>query len=119
MILLIILLTILTNPERAAVVSRDQVRYTVPVLQEYRVTANLGIFVTDNAELNDTAIRHILVTIRPDIKDTDLHRARCLGYIINLAVKAFLFSKDVKAFKQVVNSVDNTMSMDSDIIKKV
>ena len=32
----------------------------IPVLQEYRVAANLGVFVTDNAELNDTAIRYIL-----------------------------------------------------------
>jgi hypothetical protein len=90
----------------------------VPVLQEYRVAANLGIFVTDNAELNNTAIRHILVTIQPDIKDADSRRARYLGYIINLATKAFLFSKDVEAFEQVVDSVDDTTSMDSDVMKK-
>jgi hypothetical protein len=90
----------------------------VPVLQEYGVAANLGVFVADNAESNDTAIRHILAAIRPDIKDADSRRARCLGHIINLAAKAFLFGKDVEAFEQVVDSVDDTTSMDSDAMKK-
>ena len=39
------------------------IEVAVPVLQEYRVVPNLGIFITDNAELNDIAIRYILVAI--------------------------------------------------------
>ena len=36
--------------------------------------------------LNNTAIRYILVAIKPDIKDADSRRARYLGHIINLAI---------------------------------
>ena len=84
---------------RGAYSGENIAEVAIPVLQEYGVIAKLGVFVTDNAESNDTAIRHILAAIRPDIKDADSRRARCLGHIINLAAKAFLFSKDVKAFK--------------------
>jgi hypothetical protein len=90
----------------------------IPVLQEYKITANLGVFVADNAESNDVAVRHILATLRPDIKDPDSRRSRCLGHIINLAAKAFLFGKDVEAFNQVVDSVDDTTSMDSDAMRR-
>jgi hypothetical protein len=40
---------------------------------------------------------------RLDIKDPNSRRVRCLGYIINLAAKAFLFGKNADAFK---NSID-------------
>ena len=90
----------------------------IPVLQEYKITANLGVFIADNAESNDITVRYILVTLRPDIKDPNSRRSRCLGYIINLAANTFLFGNDVEAFNQVVNSVDNTTSIDSDAMKK-
>jgi hypothetical protein len=90
----------------------------IPVLQEYGITAKLGVFVADNAESNDVAIRHILAVLRPDIKDPNSRRSRCLGHIINLAAKAFLFGKDVEAFEQITNTVDDTTSMDSEAMKK-
>ena len=90
----------------------------IPVLQEYKITANLGVFVTDNAESNDIAVRHILATLRPDIKDPNSRRSRYLGHIINLAAKAFLFSNNVKAFNQVINSVNDITLMDLDAMKK-
>jgi hypothetical protein len=90
----------------------------ITVLQEYKIAAHLGVFVVDNAESNDVAIRHILATLRPDIQDPDSCRSRCLGHIINLAAEAFLFGKDVEAFNQVADYVDDTTSMDSDAIKK-
>ena len=33
-------------------------------------------------------------------------RSRCLGHIINLATKVFLFGKETAAFEEAVKSVD-------------
>ena len=37
--------------------------------------------------------------IRPDIKELSSRRVRCLRYIINLVVKAFLFGNDEESFE--------------------
>jgi len=64
----------------------------------YNIKDKLGYFILDNATSNDTAVRAIL-------KDHGLgdqyyrRRLRCLGHIINLAAKAFLFGKSIKAFE--------------------
>jgi hypothetical protein len=60
----------------------------------------LDFFIGDNAGTNNTIIRCILTNLRPDIKDPDSRRMRCLGYIINLAAKAFLFGKDADTFEE-------------------
>lgn len=52
-----------------------------------------------NDSTNDTAIRAILKHLQSDILDPDSRRVRCLGHITNLAVKAFLFSKDPDSFE--------------------
>jgi hypothetical protein len=39
-----------------------------------------------------------------NIKDLDSRRVRCLGYIVNLAAKAFLFGEDPDAFKLTTNN---------------
>ena len=83
----------------------DITEVIIPVLQEYRILLNLGVFVADNAESNDGAIRVTLSTLRPDL-DATSRRSRCLGHIINLAAKAFLFGKDTEAFKEAVESVN-------------
>jgi len=54
----------------------------------------LGYFIADNDGRNDTCIRAILKKHRLDIKDPNSRRVRCLGHIINLAAKAFLFGKN-------------------------
>jgi hypothetical protein len=64
------------------------------------VVDRLGFFIGDNTSVNDTAIRVILGQLRPDIKEPDSRRVRCLGHIINLAAKAFLFGKDADAFEE-------------------
>ena len=60
----------------------------------------IGYFVGDNDVRIDTVIRVILAQLRPDLKDPDSRRVRYLGYIINLAAKAFLFGKDADAFEE-------------------
>jgi hypothetical protein len=56
----------------------------IPVLVEMGVVPKLGYFMADNAGNNNTAVRAICRQLRPDIKDLDSRRARCLGHIINL-----------------------------------
>jgi hypothetical protein len=59
---------------------------------------NIGFFILDNVFLNDTAVRSILI-IEGRLNKYNYRRLRCLGYIINLAARAFLFSNEAKAFK--------------------
>ena len=88
----------------------------IPVLEEYEIAPWLGVFVADNAGDNDTAIRAILAQLRPDL-NIDSRRARCLGHIINLAAKAFLFGSDIDAFEEVVEKVTDDTPMDSKTMK--
>jgi hypothetical protein len=64
------------------------------------ISSQLGFFIIDNASPNNTAVRVILVELYLDFKDFDFKRIKCLKYIINLAVKAFLFEKDANTFKK-------------------
>ena len=67
----------------------------IPWLEWYNLAPKLGFFIGDNDSTNDTALKHL----RPDIPDPDSRRVRYLGHIINLAAKAFLFSKDPDSFE--------------------
>jgi hypothetical protein len=88
----------------------------IPVLEEYGVTSRLGVFVADNAESNDTAIRAILTQLRPELNVAS-RRARCLGHIINLAAKAFLFGSDTEAFDEIAEQVTDDTPFDSKTMK--
>jgi hypothetical protein len=60
----------------------------------------------------------MLQALRLDLNITD-YRSRYLSHIINLAVKAFLFSKETSAFKEAVNLVNkNNKAVELDRIKK-
>jgi hypothetical protein len=90
----------------------------LPVLEEYKIGPNLGVFVADNADSNDTAIRAMLQVLRPDLNIEDC-RSRCLGHILNLAAKAFLFGKETSAFEDAVDLVnENDEAVESDKMKK-
>ena len=78
----------------------------------------LGVFVTDNAESNDTAIDTILQCLRPEIQPKTC-RSRYLGHIINLVTKAFLFGTNIKAFKAETGTVNKDLAPpDSEAMKK-
>ena len=79
----------------------------IPVLEEMGIVSRLGYFIGDNAGPNDTCWRAICRKLRPDIKEPDSRRVRCLGHILNLAAKAFLFGKDADAFEEDTNSKRN------------
>jgi hypothetical protein len=68
------------------------------VIKQYEIDAT-GFFVLDNARSNDTAVRHVLASLRADPSEYSFRRLRCLGHIINLVANAFLFGSDAKAFE--------------------
>jgi hypothetical protein len=81
------------------------------VLCEFEISLpNLGVFMADNEEANDKAIRLVLNALKPGIKQKEIlaRRARCVAHIINLAAQAFLFGNDVAAFENSVESGSET-----------
>ena len=64
------------------------------VLDQYHIKDRLGYFVMDNATANDrmvTSISHQLFEKDGLSYNSQQHRLRCNGHIINLSVQAFLF----------------------------
>jgi hypothetical protein len=55
----------------------------VTVITDYKISTRIRVFVSDNVSLNNVATRTILS--RLEINNNSSYRARCLGYIINLA----------------------------------
>ena len=54
----------------------------------------------DNIKLNDIAVDYILRKLCPSVtpRQRRRRRLRCLGHIVNLCCKAFLFGKDADKF---------------------
>jgi hypothetical protein len=71
----------------------------IPLLQKFDLGPKLGFFIGDNIGTNNTAVRCILKELRPDIEDPDSRRVRCIGHIINLVARAFLFGKDAESLE--------------------
>jgi hypothetical protein len=84
----------------------------VGVVTEYDFTERLGVYISDNTELNDTTWRATLEVLHPE-RDSKASRSRCLSYIINLATKAFMFGKNVEAFEAIVDTVTDSTLWDS------
>lgn len=69
------------------------------VIRFFDLEDKVGYFTLDNAGNNDTA----MAIIGGQLGFNHLHRrARCVGHIINLVVKALLFGKDVEAFDESI-----------------
>jgi hypothetical protein len=68
-------------------------------------------------DLNDAVWREVLKVLHPE-RNPKASWSRCLGYIINLAAKAFLLGKNIEAFKATVNAINDLTPQDSEIIKK-
>jgi len=72
----------------------------IPIIEGMISDKQLRFFIGDNATENGTAIRAILAHLCSHLKDPDSRRVRCLGHIINLTAKAFLFGHDADAFEE-------------------
>jgi hypothetical protein len=87
-----------------AYTGKNITKAVIPILVKIGILPKLGYFIANNDARNDIYIRVILRKYRPNIKDPNSRRVRCLRYIINLAVKAFLFSKNTDAFKDSIDT---------------
>jgi hypothetical protein len=70
-----------------------------PILKLFELDPRLSHFIADNNLSNDVVIRYILRELRPDIKEPDNRRVRCLEHIINLVIKVFLFGNDAESLE--------------------
>ena len=84
----------------------------VSVITDFEFVDNLGCYIGDNADSNDTAWKATLAILHPD-RDPVASRSRCLGHIINLAAKAFIFGKNVDAFEAVAEAVNDSTPWDA------
>ena len=92
----------------------NQAEVIISIIRDYGIQDRIGYFVTDNASNNDTAIDPILQELCPHLtqKQRKQRRLRCLGHVINLAAKAFLYGEEADAFEEDVrgaNSVANLL----------
>ena len=70
--------------------------YIKKTVQNYEIDHNLGYFMTDNAESNDTCLKALAKWYHFDIKQ---RRLRCIGHILNLVVQALLFGTNINEFE--------------------
>jgi hypothetical protein len=68
----------------------------VEIIKEFRFEQRLGYFISDNVTSNDSAVNFTCESLK--IKNAVQRRLRCLGHVINLAAKAFLFGNDEGSF---------------------
>jgi hypothetical protein len=75
----------------------------VAVIKTYKIIGKIGYFILNNAGLNNTYISTIIEQL--NIKDTKKHHyLHCFGHILNLLVKAILFSKNPEVFKKDITT---------------
>lgn len=73
----------------------------IKVLEDYGIYGDqVGYFMLDNIKSNDTAVDYILRKLCPSLtpRQRRRRRLRCLGHVVNLCCKAFLFGKDADKF---------------------
>jgi hypothetical protein len=64
----------------------------LPVIGDFELEGKIGYFVSDNVGSNDLAVEALCGELK--LKNLKARRLRCLGHVINLAAKAFLFGKE-------------------------
>jgi hypothetical protein len=101
---------------RAAHRGEEITEVIIDTIKQYEFKDNLGVFITDNTELNNVTWRVTLTRLYPQ-RDPVTSRSRCLGHIINLAVKAFLLGKDTEVFKVIINQVNDSTPRDLEVIR--
>jgi hypothetical protein len=85
----------------------NQAEIIIEIIKDYEIEDRVGYFVTDNASNNDTAVDAVLRSLCPHLTSAQrvARRLRCLGHVINLAAKAFLYGKDFDVFEKDINNV--------------
>ena len=85
----------------------NQSEVILQVLEEYEIGQRVGYFVCDNASSNDAAVRLVLRSLFPGIKDSEIaaRRLHCFGHIVNLCAQSLLSASDSEA-KQAAEELE-------------
>jgi hypothetical protein len=83
-----------------AYTEKNITKAVIPIIKEIINSNRLGFFIGDNASENNIITRVIITYLYLNEKDFNFKHIKCLDYIINLAIKAFLFRKDVEVFEE-------------------
>lgn len=77
------------------------------LIKEYGFKGNIGYFMGDNAESNDTCVNAVLRVLYPKMsaKKRKACWLRCFGHIINLCAQAFIIGKDAEKICKEMASV--------------
>lgn len=85
----------------------------IRVVLDYKIGEKLGVFQADNPTVNDNAVRLALQRLNPAEKQPKTRRARCIGHILNLAARDFIFGKDCEVFEYEIAGEDPNAQSDS------
>ena len=86
----------------------QQSELLIPILEDYGIADNLGYVTGDNHGSNDKLCRFLsnFQNTRGRSWNPVHHRIRCHGHVVNLAVQAFLFTKDKSAIDTACEQVE-------------
>ena len=76
----------------------------IEIIESYRIGHKIGYFTLNNASNNSTAVAAIVKHFDLPTKK-NLRWVQCIGHVINLIIKALLFGKSHKAFKDELPAV--------------
>ena len=74
------------------------------VIKEWNISLKLRVYISDNVGNINTVVRALIREFLLNKLNSNVRRSRCLGYIINLAAKAFLLRDNYKAFKDKIEA---------------
>ena len=74
------------------------------VITQWDIASNLGVWVSDNAGNINTTVKALMRQFLLNELNPNVRRSRYLGYIINLAAKAFLLRDNYEAFKPKIKA---------------
>jgi hypothetical protein len=74
------------------------------VCEEYGIISQIGCFVLDNAENNDTCVQALARTWGWSREEAKQRRLRCFGHIINLVAQAFALGEKQTEFENALKA---------------
>jgi len=79
----------------------NQAEHIWPTIEDYEIAPFVGMFNVDNTTNNDTALTeiasHLRIAGHESFNPIEV-RLRCFGHVLNLAVKAILWGKEIETF---------------------
>lgn len=91
---------------------KNQAKVIILVIDKYALKKKLGYFITNNTSSNNIYIAEIIDLIWPDL-DLEKRRHWCMGYIINLIAKVFIYGNKLETFKADIAITKNINDLEA------